>query len=330
MTLPNTLPTISVIIPTLNSEKVLPLCLQSIRDQNYPSEKIEIIIVDAGSKDNTIYIAKKYGVKRFFSNPLTTGEAGKAIGINHAKNELIALIDSDNILEGRNWFKQMVEPFQQNEINFSEPLYWTYRKQDNTINRYCSLTGINDPLCLFIGNYDRYSYLFDDWTNYPYSLLHNDGYLIIKLNKTTIPTMGANGFIIKRSFFKEVPVGKYFFDIDFMYDAVNIGHDKIARPKIGIIHLFCSSPSDFVKKTRRRIRDYIKFRYIRSYPWSQYQTRGVLFFSLYTITFIPLLIQSIIGYRRKPDRAWFYHPILCLITFVIYVFGFRSLFSKKQ
>lgn len=42
-----------------------------------------------------------------FPNPLRTGEAGKAIGVKEAKNEIIALIDSDNLLPQRDWLLKM-------------------------------------------------------------------------------------------------------------------------------------------------------------------------------------------------------------------------------
>ena len=43
---------ISVVTPTLNAASVLEAELESIRSQNYPQDKIEIIIADGGSTDN--------------------------------------------------------------------------------------------------------------------------------------------------------------------------------------------------------------------------------------------------------------------------------------
>jgi len=44
-------------------------------------------------------------------NPLKTGEAGKAAGVKHAGGEIIALIDSDNILPERDWLVRMAALF---------------------------------------------------------------------------------------------------------------------------------------------------------------------------------------------------------------------------
>ena len=67
-------PTITIVIPTLNSQQVLYTCLKSVIEQNYPKTKLEIIVVDGGSVDDTLSIAQKFNVK-MINNPLRTGEA---------------------------------------------------------------------------------------------------------------------------------------------------------------------------------------------------------------------------------------------------------------
>jgi glycosyltransferase involved in cell wall biosynthesis len=70
------LPSISVVIPTFNSENTLGMCLESIVSQDYPKDKIKIIIADGGSVDKTLEIAKRY-TDKIFNNQLKTGEAGR-------------------------------------------------------------------------------------------------------------------------------------------------------------------------------------------------------------------------------------------------------------
>ena len=158
-------PSISIIIPTLNSSNVLEECLISIKKQNYPQTKIEILIIDGGSRDSTLQIAKKYNCL-IINNSLKTAEAAKAIGVKIAKGEYIALIDSDNILPSKKWLKRMIQPLIKHpELIGSEPWSYTYRKNGGFIERYSSLTGVNDPYTLIAGNYDRKSYLHNNWTN---------------------------------------------------------------------------------------------------------------------------------------------------------------------
>ncbi len=132
---------ISIVVPTYNSAKTLPACLESIREQDYPVDKVEIIIADAGSVDGTVEIAKRFTDKIYY-NSLKTGEAGKAVGVRFARGEVVALIDSDNILPERDWLSRMMGPFRDEEIAGTEPLYYTYRQEDGIITRYCALMGI--------------------------------------------------------------------------------------------------------------------------------------------------------------------------------------------
>ena len=116
---------LSVVIPTLTSEKTLAQCLKAIRGQSWPMDGYEIVIADAGSSDRTLEIARDFRVDTIADNPLKTGEAGKAAGIKAARGDVIALIDSDNILPGPYWFKEMLAPFSDSEIIASEPIEYT-------------------------------------------------------------------------------------------------------------------------------------------------------------------------------------------------------------
>jgi len=314
------LPTISVVIPTYNSERTLAQCLESIVKQDYPREKIEIIIADGGSKDKTIEIAKNFKVDKILHNPLRTGEAGKAVGVKAAKNDIVAFIDSDNILSTPNWFKIMVEPFKDQVIAGTEPLYYTYRKEDPLITRYCALMGMNDVLCFFLGNYDRYNYITGKWTELRVNVIDQGSYLLVGLSNECIPTIGANGFLVRAEALKSVNYKPYFFDVDVVYQLVEAGWSKYAKVKTGIVHLFANSASAYVRKTCRRIGDYLyyeKYR-VRRYPWRKFNRLRILRFILYTLLMVPLVRDSLRGYKKLPDKAWFFHPLACWLTLLIY------------
>ena len=53
-------PTVSVVITTKKAEKFIGDCLEAIRKQKYPRNKLEIIVVDNFSTDKTAKIARKY------------------------------------------------------------------------------------------------------------------------------------------------------------------------------------------------------------------------------------------------------------------------------
>ena len=314
------LPSISIVIPTYNSEQTLAQCLESIVRQDYPREKLEIIIADGGSKDKTLEMAKKFGVDKILHNPLRTGEAGKAVGVKDAKNEIILLQDSDNILNERNWLRRMVEPFEDGGIIGAEPLYYTYRKADSLITRYCALLGMNDPICLYLGNYDRYSYVTGKWTELLVKTRDNGNYLMLELDERNIPTIGANGFLVRASVLNEVRYKPYLFDIDVVYQLIRMGQSRFAKVKMGIVHLFANDVGTFLRKTYRRIRDYLFYEKhgMRNYPWRRLSRIRILKFALYALLMIPMVRDSVKGYKKIPDKAWLFHPLSCWLTLFIY------------
>lgn len=116
------LPTISVIIPTLNASRTLNRCLSSIRSQDY-SGKIEVIIVDGGSSDETLKISKQYpGIRVIVRSGKNIHESLK-LGIMEAKGDLIWKVDSDNYIYGRNTAFDLVIPFLEiSDLDISIPL----------------------------------------------------------------------------------------------------------------------------------------------------------------------------------------------------------------
>jgi len=97
-------PLVSFVIPVLNSERTLERCLKSIICQNHP--KVEILIIDGGSTDSSIDIAKRYGVKIYhLRGPL--GDARK-VGIDNSSGELIALWDSDVYIPHTKWLLKSI------------------------------------------------------------------------------------------------------------------------------------------------------------------------------------------------------------------------------
>ena len=316
---------LSIIIPTLNSARTLDACLAAIRQQAFPCDQVEIVIADAGSSDDTLAIARRHHVETIVENPLRTGEAGKAAGFAASRGDLIALVDSDNILPDPAWLRRMTAPFSDPEIMGSEPLEYTCRAEDSALTRYFALLGMNDPICLFLGNYDRFCGITGKWTELPVPQIDTGDYLKLTLTESALPTIGANGFVFRRTLLDRVTWAPYFFDIDIVHQAVASGHPHFAKVKTGIVHLFCDQLSLFRRKQQRRIHDFLYFAQTRqrTYPWQQQNKRAILQFSLCTVLVLPLLIQMFRGMRRRPDPAWWYHVPVCWVT--LWVYGLATL-----
>lgn len=107
---PNT-PLVSIIIPAYNEEKVIGNTIESTIEINYPNK--DIIVIDDGSEDNTLQIAKRYeskGVKVL--HKVNGGKASALnLALNFAKGEIIAILDADT-LASRNSLTEIVKVFE--------------------------------------------------------------------------------------------------------------------------------------------------------------------------------------------------------------------------
>lgn len=101
---------ITVIIPTYNSEKFISRALHAIFEGALLPR--QVIVVDGGSKDLTIKIAKEYPVE-VLSNPKTSAADARNIGINNSKGDIIAFTDSDCV-PCKNWLEKIFENFKNN------------------------------------------------------------------------------------------------------------------------------------------------------------------------------------------------------------------------
>ena len=318
---------VSIIVPTYNSMRVLHQCLESIRHQEYPQEKLELIIADGGSNDNTLEIAKNFKADKILSNPLRTGEAGKAVGLNAAKNDIVVFIDSDNSLPCKNWLRKIVQPFEDERVVGSEPIEWEYRNCDPLIDRYAALCGDNDPVGFYTGTRAHWSWSRLNWTDIPsLNVEEVEDYFITKLPKNRrLPSIGANGFAGRKILLKKMSCKGFYFDVDVVYNLVQNGYDIFAKVKVGIIHLHVMGITDFIRKAYRRIRDFLFFKKYRVSPPPSH--KDLICFLSSALTLFPLVKESVNGYRVKPDVAWFFHPMACyLVAFVYAIVGVKNYF----
>lgn len=144
------LPIVTVAIATYNSEKLLPKTLEAIRNQTYPQDKIEILVIDGGSKDRTRKIAEQYGAI-VLDNPKTEPVNAKFISVQNAKGKYLMTVDHDEVLENRDSIKIRVEALIDNP-ECKVALCSGYKRPRNypALNQYISEFG--DPFSLFMYN----------------------------------------------------------------------------------------------------------------------------------------------------------------------------------
>jgi cellulose synthase/poly-beta-1,6-N-acetylglucosamine synthase-like glycosyltransferase len=104
---------VSVIVPTWNEERYLPKCLGSLVDQSV-KEPFEIIVVDGGSEDRTVDIAREYADKVFVRRGQPVG-AARNTGAKNARGKVLAFIDADTVASPR-WLSEVAETFRREPV----------------------------------------------------------------------------------------------------------------------------------------------------------------------------------------------------------------------
>lgn len=102
---------ISVICPIYNEQKYIARCIESILDQDYPREDMEVILVDGMSTDGTRDIvagyAAQYPLIRMVDNPQRIVPPAMNIGIRASKGDIIIRLDAHAFFPD-NYFTELV------------------------------------------------------------------------------------------------------------------------------------------------------------------------------------------------------------------------------
>ncbi len=88
---------ISVVIPAFNEEQLIGKCITAVKNQTFPKEKYEILVIDNNSTDKTAQIAKNLGVTVIPYTEKQGFSVTKQFGTKKAKGEIIAYTDADSI-----------------------------------------------------------------------------------------------------------------------------------------------------------------------------------------------------------------------------------------
>ena len=120
------MPKVTIIVPFYNVEEYIEKCLNSLVNQTL--EDIEIILVNDGSKDNSVKKAKEFQEKcpnkiKYYEKP--NGGLGDArnYGINYATGEYIAFLDSDDYVEPT-MYEEMYEQAKKENADMVECDFW--------------------------------------------------------------------------------------------------------------------------------------------------------------------------------------------------------------
>lgn len=127
-------PFVSIIVAVYNRAREIGACLDSLLSLAYPESRYEIIVVDDGSRDNTADVVSGYDVKLITLSENHGQSAARNRGVEAAKGEIVAFIDSDCIAEPE-WLGDLV-PFFQDPRTVLVGGYVASFYRDSMLDRY--------------------------------------------------------------------------------------------------------------------------------------------------------------------------------------------------
>lgn len=308
---------ISIIIPVFNGENRLPLCLDSIKKQDFPSEQLEIIIVDDDSTDKTVEIAKKYGCK-VIRNGAHNPERGKSIGIENSDSEYLFFIDDDNIIPSKHMLSKLYKAVENENCIGGQVAKFKYSKYSSIPDRYMALFGCGDPAVFYLKKRDHMQTFETKWNLGGKIVKENEDFFKIKFDLETLPTIGSQGFLIKREFIEKIKWSPMFFHIDANADLIRQGYTDYIILKQSVIHNHSKNLKDFISKIRRnsnQLQSSVGDE--RTYSYNLTGPRLIKLGLTLGTVIIPL-IDSIKGFIKIPTLVWFIHPYVSFVVAVEY------------
>lgn len=127
---------VAVIIPTLNEERFISKCLDSVISQSYPLKQMDIMVVDGGSKDKTCEIVEEYHKKyeniRLLTNPGRIQSIAFNIGVKSSMAPYIVRLDAHALYDEK-YIELCVKGLEENERRGNVGGLWNIVPQSSSI-----------------------------------------------------------------------------------------------------------------------------------------------------------------------------------------------------
>jgi mycofactocin system glycosyltransferase len=109
--LPQDYPKVSVILPVRDQPVYVSECLQSLMQLNYPHDRLEVLVVDDGSRNSLAEITSTFKVNLIRLEESQGAAVCRNIGAESASGDILAFLDADCIAD-RDWLREITPFFQ--------------------------------------------------------------------------------------------------------------------------------------------------------------------------------------------------------------------------
>ena len=138
----SSLPYVSVIIPVFNAENYIAETIGALSDQTYPKDKFEIIVIDNGSKDDTLTVLREYGIDPLVNSQEKNPYISRNIGYKHAKGDIIVFLDI-TCTPTEDWLSEGVKCLQAGADLIGGQIEFTFSNTDSLGEWYDSISFVN-------------------------------------------------------------------------------------------------------------------------------------------------------------------------------------------
>ncbi len=111
-------PIVTIIVPVFNEEKTLGGTIESLLALDYPKDKLDILVVDDGSTDNTLTVANTFKTNpqvRVFTKENGGKHTAVNLGISYSRGEFIGCLDADSFVD-KNALSRIIRCFEDEKV----------------------------------------------------------------------------------------------------------------------------------------------------------------------------------------------------------------------
>jgi glycosyltransferase involved in cell wall biosynthesis len=311
---------VSFIIPTLNEERCIARCLDSVLRQQVDNVAVEILVADAHSTDQTRKIVAAYGERTGHSvtlldNPDGIAEFGKARALARARGQYIVLLDADNEIVQDDWLSTLLEAFQVFPEIVAVESHYLPVPGETALNHYLtSCLHISDPLAHGIASRPR--------------ALGKTCHRGATYRQFSLPAgypTGANGFIYRRSCIESFVGAHTFEEAHVIVQLALSGAASFAMVDgYGVRHDYADSFGKFLRK-RRKIALKHTTRASERTSWVAHTGWRRFVMPLAYATGVVPCLTSVVAAVRDRNLHWLLHGPVCFVTAWVYAYSAVSI-----
>jgi glycosyltransferase involved in cell wall biosynthesis len=300
---------ISVIIPVIGNPPYLEKCLESIRAQDYPQDKVEIIIAwgdchfDYERDKHQIGYNQKYKILHIL-NHYHTAEKGKQLALAQATGDYICFLDSDNVLINKHYFSQAIAFLSHYTHGLGVEASYVSQPDMTSLCKYLTeILHISDPV----------SYAL---TTQPHKhgTFRNYGTIYSRFGLSW--PLGANGFIFRKDDIIRCGGYENFEDTEIANKIDK--HIWIRIPAVA--HYYTSNIWHFICKRRRQTFHYLS-RPVTTIHWASNKKSDIFWILIAHATLLVPLIATFNMYRKHKQLCVLWHPIASFASVIGLMWG---------